>query len=327
MSAGFAVEVADLRGYADLVGRAGTDMSRVAGYAESNVTDGDFGRILEVITGDYEALIPTFHSVLRADGDRLGRVSTALDATRRTYVDADARAAQGFGIGRAIADDGSADGFGDMARVGSIPAPSLAGVVLPEVSFGFVLDKVCDLIVWVGGPDPREHVTRWIAGDIDKASLQASAWEHASDCVKSAEKNLTHGRGQILATWTGDAATASAATVEKWIASLGDQSQGMRSMSGHLRDMVVQAVDMAQVVVDIIKTVISIVSAALSSAYIPGWGQWKAIKTVKEAITLVNNARKVISAFWNALTMIKDYIVSLVHSFSITDLPPAPTAP
>lgn len=55
--------------------------------------------------------------------------------------------------------------------------------------------------------------------------------------------------------------------------------------------MIGQAVQMAQVVVDIIKTVISIVSAALSSAYIPGWGQWKATKTVKEAITLVNNAR------------------------------------
>jgi hypothetical protein len=88
--------------------------------------------------------------------------------------------------------------------------------------------------------------------------------------------------------------------------------------------MIRQAVDMAQVVVDIIKTVISLASAALSSAYIPFWGQWKLIKSAKEALTLINNARKVIQAFWNALVMIKDGIVMVAHSFSIDALPPAP---
>lgn len=83
---------------------------------------------------------------------------------------------------------------------------------------------------------------------------------------------------------------------------------------------------MAQVVVDIIKTVISLVSAALSSAYIPGYGQWKAISTVKEAWTLVNNARKVITTFWNALVMIKDCIVMAVMAFNVESLPAAPSA-
>ena len=84
---------------------------------------------------------------------------------------------------------------------------------------------------------------------------------------------------------------------------------------------------MAQVVVDIVKTVISLVSAALSSAYIPFWGQAKLIKTAKEAITLINNARKVITVFWNALNMVKDGFLMIVHAFGVEKLPAAPTTP
>ena len=172
--------------------------------------------------------------------------------------------------------------FHDARAAGSIPAPSISGDVLPEVSFGYLLDKCCDLIVWVGGPDPREYVTQWIAGDVGKASLQAEAWEHLSVCVDSVQRNLDAGLSRIGQTWAGGAAQNAAARTTSWIEALATQSTSCTSLAGHLRDMVEQAVQMAQVVVDIIKTVVSIVTAALSSAYIPGWGQWKAIKTVKD---------------------------------------------
>lgn len=319
------VDLSSLGAWSHQVERAGSHLDRAAGYGRAHIGDGDFGRILELITGDYEALISTFHNILETDADRLASFASALDLTREDFAETDAQVAQTFGAGAAIVDGGPSS-FPDSHSAGSIPAPSTTGETLPEVSFGFLLDQCCDLIMWVGGPDPREHVTKWIAGDIEKASLQAEAWEHLSQCVDFVQRNLDAGLSRIGQTWGGGAAQNASARTTSWVEALATQSTACSSMAGHLRDMIDQAVQMAQVVVDIIKTVISLVTAALSSAYIPGWGQWKAIKTVKEAITLVNNARKVITVFWNAITMVKDGIIMIINHFSIDALPPEPAA-
>lgn len=320
-----AVDLSALGGWATQVERASRHVGRAETYARSHIADGDFGRILEVITDEYETLIPSFHSVLAADEQRLAGFAAALEATRDDLAETDAQVAQDFGIGARILDSGNTHSP-DVRAAGSIPAPSNNGVDLPEVSFGYLMDKCCDLIVWVGGPDPREHVTKWIAGDVGKASLQAAAWDHLSDCLESVQRNLDSGDGRVAQTWKGGAAANAQARAASWVGALATQSSSCASMAGHLRDMADQAVQMAQVVVDIIKTVISMVSAALSSAYIPGWGQWKAIQTVKEAIVMVNNARKVITMFWNAITAVKNYIIAVVNAFSITELPAEPVA-
>ncbi|HXH79794.1 hypothetical protein [Nocardioides sp.] len=319
------VDLSNLRAWSNQVERAGSHLGAAADYGRSHISDGDFGLILELITADYEALISSFHTVLDTDAEQLASFASALDMTRDDFAETDAQVAQTFGVGAAIV-DGGGNNFPDSRPAGSIPAPSTSGDVLPEVSFGFVLDQCCDLLMWVGCPDPREYVTKWIAGDIGKASLQAEAWEHLSGCVDAVQRNLDSGLDRIGQTWAGGAAQNASARAASWIEALATQSASCSAMAGHLRDMIDQAVQMAQVVVDIIKTVISLVTAALSSAYIPGWGQWKAIKTVKEAIPLINNARKVITVFWNAITMVKDGIIMIINAFSIDALPPAPTA-
>jgi hypothetical protein len=196
----------------------------------------------------------------------------------------------------------------------------------PEVSFGFIFDKICDLVTWVGGPDPREYVTKWIAGDLDKAARHVAAWRAVAACCDVVEQNLAWGRKSIAGTWTGSAADAARSHVERWGASLTEQAGAMRTMGDHLWDMVGQAVQMAQVVVDIIRTVISFLSAALSNASIPFYGQWKLIQSVKEAITMINSARKVINAFWQMLNLLIDTIQMCVNAFTATKLPPAPAA-
>jgi uncharacterized protein YukE len=325
------VEISDLRGWAQQVGRAGKDLGAAHGYATGNIGDADFGRILEIITSDYAALIPKFHAVLQADGGGLDAAGGALTATANDYKRMDERSRNHFtklpgGETAHTVDDGVANGFDDVTpATAKLVPPEDGGTTLPEVSFGWLLDKVCDLIVWVGGPDPREYVTKWIAGDIKKAARHVSAWQHVADCADAAQANLDSGRAAIGRTWKGSAATASSGHMDKWDKALTDQGSAMRKVSAHLKDAIDQAVKMAQVVVDIIKTVISLVSAAWSGASIPFYGQWKLIKTVKEAITMVNSARKVIQVFWNAMNMIKALIVASVNVFSVDALPSAPS--
>lgn len=327
MSAELAVELADLRGWAGQVGRSGTDCDGLADYLSTNVPDGDFGRILSLITGPYEAMATGVRQGLATDGERLGLFGTSLTAVGNDLARTDARVAQDFGVGTRITDDGRASGaFADQGAT-TAGAPSGGGESLPEVSFGWLFDKACELISWVGGPDLREWVTEQIAGDVGKASLQASAWTNAADAARACGGNLGRGDAAIREVWTGRAAAAAGAYLDQWLSALERQAAAMDQIGGYLRDMVQQAVDMAQVVVDIVKEVMSIISAGWSMASIPIYGEIKLVEKVKDAIKLVNDARKVITVFWNALTMVIDGIEMTVHAFEAESLPSAPSLP
>lgn len=327
MAAELTVELADLRGWSGQVGRAGDDCAELASYVGTYVPDGDFGRILSLITGDYESMARTVQQALVTDGQRLDATGDSLRAVGRDFAETDAHVAQDFGVGARITDDGSAAAaFSDTGSIlASCPAGN--GAELPEVSFGWLFDKACELISWVGGPDLRAWVTDQIAGDVGKASMQSAAWSQAADAMRRIEADLERGEGAIARTWHGDAATAASAYLDQWLASLRSQASGMDRISGYLHDMVGQAVDMAQVVVDIVKEILSIISAGWSMAAIPIYGEIKLVDKVKDAIKLVNDARKVITVFWNALKMVIDGIKMTIHAFQAESLPAAPALP
>ncbi|MCW2793040.1 MAG: hypothetical protein JWO76_2138, partial [Nocardioides sp.] len=261
MTAELAVELADLRGWAGQVGRAGTDCGGLSGYLATNVPDGDFGRILSLITGPYEGMATSVREGVATDGDRLGLFGTSLTAVGRDLARTDSQVAQDFGKGARITDDGRASSAFSDDGAATPAAPSGGGESLPEVSFGWLFDKACELISWVGGPDLREWVTEQIAGDVEKASLQASAWGNAADAMRGCGGNLTRGDAAIRGVWTAQAANAAGTYLDEWHTSLEKQAAAMDQVSGYLHDMVQQAVDMAQVVVDIVKEIMSIISA------------------------------------------------------------------
>jgi uncharacterized protein YukE len=327
MAAELTVELADLRGWGGQVARSGDDCTALAAYVSSHVPDGDFGRILSLITGDYESMAHTVQQALVTDGQRLDQTGDSLRAVGRHFAETDSQVAQDFGVGARITDDGRAAGAFTDTGATAASCPSTSGATLPEVSFGWLFDKACELIDWVGGPDLRSWVTDQIAGDVGKASLQASAWGSAADAMRAIEGNLERGGGAIGQTWHGDAATAAGAYLDQWLASLRAQASAMDRVSGYLHDMVGQAVDMAQVVVDIVKEILSIISAGWSMAAIPIYGEIKLVDKVKDAIKLVNDARKVITVFWNALKMVIDGIKMTIHAFQAESLPAAPSLP
>ena len=93
------VELADLRGWADQVGRAGGDCEQLAGYLSTFVPDGDFGRLLSLLTPDYEALVVRVRDVLEVDGARLAGTRAGLRHVARRYERTDDRVARTFGGG------------------------------------------------------------------------------------------------------------------------------------------------------------------------------------------------------------------------------------
>lgn len=321
-----AVELSRLRGWGDQVGRAGATMSQMGAEASDHISDGDFGRMLELVTGDYESMLPAFHALLPEAGHRLDATAVALREVAADYAETDRQVAQSFGVGAAITDDGGAASSPDVAGT-ALSSPSGSGVQLPEVTFGFPFDQACDLLGAIGLPDPREYVTAWIVGDVAKADRQAACWDHYADVTDAVRQNLEHGNGAVAESWRGEAATRASATMDAWAAALAGHAGGMRDMGEHLRDMVQQALDVAQTIVDTVKFFISLMAAAWSNAYIPIYGQIKLVEKVRDAFRLINDARRVLMVFWTFLHVVKDVITSLVHVFTAQGLPETPALP
>ena len=120
------VELADLRAWAAQVERAAEAVSGIGGEATGTIADGDFGKILELITDDYESMLPTFHALLPEEGERLDRTADALREVARDLRDTDTRVAESFGGTGWVHDDHHAPGFDDVVDAGP-RCPSSAG--------------------------------------------------------------------------------------------------------------------------------------------------------------------------------------------------------
>ncbi|MGV9975185.1 WXG100 family type VII secretion target [Nocardia beijingensis] len=325
----FTVEVADLKGWAEQVGRAGTDLYAGHTYAQQNLAHAEFGKILELVVDEYSKLLPEVQSILQVDSERMDKTRLALiyaaDEYRRTDRNFAGEIAKLDDSPLVVVDDQVADGFDDLGSgAAHLVAPTVSTSALPSISLGWPINKAVRLIVNIGGPDVEATITSWIAGDIKSAGTQVSAWEHLSACIEAVRKNLEHGQAQISKTWTGKASAAEAAYFGKWNTALDNQKTATAKMGHYLRDAVDQAVDLAQVVVDTVLLVSGFLIAAWTNAAIPVFGQIKLIQSVREAWTMFNAARKVLLVFWSLLKTIKDFIVLCHTVLTSESLPAAP---
>ncbi|MEU1984339.1 WXG100 family type VII secretion target [Nocardia sp. NPDC019395] len=332
MASEIAVEISDLRGWYGQVGRSGGHLLEGHNYATRNINDPDFGRIMDLIKGDYEKLLPALHDMLLAAGQNMDRAKIVLETTANDYVDVDRQIAGSLAgldgnAGVSVIDDGVADGFGDLsAPTEHLKDPKRGDQKMPEVSFGIAWDRVCDLLVTLGASDPRETVATKLAGDIPKATGQADAWRMLAEFVGGVQGNLSSGQTSISKTWTGDASSAAAGHFRSWDTKFEQVESIMKRTSQSLDDAAKQAVDLAQVATDTFVLIVSVLVAAFTKASIPIYGQAYLAKKGWEAFKLYKNVVTVLNIFFTLLRTIKDLLVAAVGEFSRESLPKPPQA-
>lgn len=321
-----AVELSELRGYAALVARAADDCAAIAARARTDVADGDFGRILELVTYDYEALLPPCHQVLTEDGRRLDRTARTLHAVAVDLAETDHEVALAFGSRCRGAGRTVSSAFGDAVAV-RLPHLDPVHVALPVVHLGLPFDPVCDLAVRVGLPDPRQALLQCLVGDLTKAMTQAAYWQVYADGLQSIRANLARGATLVGATWEGLAADRAGATLHRWLDVLDDQSHTMHDLGSHLRGMVGEAVEVGRTVIDLLRCFVSTMTAAWANAYLPGVGEILLVRRLREAWHLIRNAQRVLAMFWSCLRLLSDVLRTTADGFAVTRLPAAPGLP
>ena len=178
MNAVMTVDLSELDAWSAQVQRASDDLSGIARNGGNALVQTDFGPILETMMGAYNALLPSVHQSLEDNGTGMRDHAEALRATARDFTlteDGVVRRHHATGVdGR----DGSSS-FWDVADT-TIRRAAPTESSLPQISFGFPYDTVCDLVRMLTGFDIRAELAEKIGGDVVGASIAGLVLRRAS---------------------------------------------------------------------------------------------------------------------------------------------------
>ncbi|CAB4695024.1 MAG: hypothetical protein F2667_03345 [Actinobacteria bacterium] len=319
------VDLPDLRGYAQLIDGLGFDLGTLQTQAETYCVDADFGKILEDLTSDYAALLPQLKELLGENEVLMKQYARALDIQVLDYERTDDGVAGSFGSDGIRGDTGTnTGGFAASSPIDWTASPYPSESSLPEVSFGFVFDRLAWALETFCNWDVRTEVTDWIAGDVVGLSTQAHCWQLIGQRLGDTDSSLSTGEIKIYDTWSGQAASAHASSMIGWSQALTSQSTGLADLGEHLRSLAAEAVNVAQMVVDCIRLAIDLITSAWALQYIPIYGQAKFIQKAWNAYKTASKATAYIRMLISALRVVKDYIVVLIDTLTPSMLPPKP---
>ena len=315
------VELPELRGYANVLDDVSRDLGGCENLASSYCVDSDFGKIVEDLASEYGTLLPQLKELLTENETVMREYAVAVDRSASDFETTDDGVASRFQGDGIDASQGTAPYT--LTSVGSsTPYASEGG--LPEVSFGFLFDKLAWALEEFCGWDIRGAVTDWIAGDVRGLSTQANCWEIVGQRLDTTKGNLTTADLRVGKTWNGQAANSHASGMITWDMALDSQAQGFKDLGESLKSLAKEAVNVAQLVVDCIRLAVDLIASAWALQYIPVYGQVKFIQKAWDAYKRAQKALAYLKMIISALRATKSLVVVMIDSFTPTMLPGKP---
>ncbi len=313
MSAVMTVDLSELDAWSAQVQRASDDLTGIGRNGAANLRVTDFGPILEVMMGAYNSLLPSVHQTLEANGNGMRDHAEALKATSRDFTLTESGVVSRHQASAIDGRDGSSL-FCD-ARDTTIRRAGPTETSLPQVSFGFPYDTVCDLIKMFTGFDIRAELAEKIGGDVVGASSQGSSFGSLGTSMTNVASNLDSGASTISGSWSGTASQAAVGQMGTWVGMLNDQAGQLVQMGQNLVQICRDAWQTALSVVQCIKSAVQTVSSALATASIPGVGWARIAQAVMQAFQAVMKAYKTIMKLINVLEQVKSLIETVKNFF------------
>ncbi|SDJ66344.1 hypothetical protein SAMN04487820_101135 [Actinopolyspora mzabensis] len=161
------------------------------------------------------------------------------------------------------------------------------------------------------GWSPAQELLEWVGGNWGQLLSLRDTWENLAKANLDLKENLESGLGALEPLWEGNAATAFENHMGQWNSALEQNHDACIAIRDKLIDLAENAQQTVDMVIQTILTVASIVTAALSSFSIPVYGQGKAIKAVWDTVKLINDVRKVVTAFINLVKYANEFFQSV----------------
>ena len=163
------------------------------------------------------------------------------------------------------------------------------------------------------GWSPAQELLEWVGGNWGQLLSLRDAWDSVALASDDLGKNLVHGSTQLDQTWGGRAAQAFDAHMAKWEAAFQQNYEACIAIRDKLTDLAENAKQIVDQIIQTILTVASMVMAALASFYIPVYGQARAIQAIWQTIKLINDVRKVVTAFIQMVKLAVEFFQSMTE--------------
>ncbi len=331
MTAVMTVDLSELDAWAAQVQRASDDLSGIARNGGNHLVQTDFGPILETMMGAYSSLLPSVHRSLEDNGTGMRDHAEALRATARDFTLTEDHVVRRHNATGVDGRDGSSS-FWDVADT-TIRRAGPTETSLPQISFGFPYDTVCDLVRMLTGFDIRAELAEKIGGDVVSASAQGSSFGSLGGSMTGVAANLRSGGQTVSKSWQGGASDAAIGQIGTWVGSLEMQAGQLVQMGQNIVQVCRDAWQTALSVVQCVKSAVQTVSSALATMSIPGVGWARVVQAVFQAFQAVMQAYRALMKLINVLEQVKSFIQSVKNFFDgdvapvSTPAPVAPTAP
>ena len=313
MNAVMTVDLSELDAWSAQVQRASDDLTGIARNGGTGLVQTDFGPILETMLGAYHALLPSVHQSLEDNGAGMRDHAEALRATARDFTLTEDGVVRRHNAHGTDGRDGSSSFF-DVADT-TIRRVAPTETSLPQISFGFPYDTVCDLVRMLTGFDIRSELAEKIGGDVVGASTQGSCFGGLGTSMKGVADNLQSGGQTVAKTWQGGAADAAISQIGAWVGSLDTQAARLVQMGRTIVQICRDAWQTALAVVQCVKSAVQTVSSALATMSIPGVGWARVVQAVFQAFQAVMKAYKAIMKLINVLKQVKSFIETVKRFF------------
>jgi hypothetical protein len=328
MNAVMTVDLSELDAWSAQVQRASDDLAGIARNGAHGLVQTDFGPILETMMGAYHALLPSVHQSLEDNGAGMGDHAEALRATARDFTLTEDGVARRHHAHAVDGRDGSSS-FWDVADT-TIRRAAPTESSLPQISFGFPYDTVCDLVRMLTGFDIRAELADKIGGDVVGASTQGSCFGSLGRSLSGVSANLQSGGRTISQSWQGGASDAAIAQIGTWVGSLDRQAGQLVQMGQTVVQVCRDAWQTALAVVQCVKSAVQTVSSALATMSIPGVGWARVVQAVFQAFQAVMKAYQALTRLIGILQQVKSFIGTVKSFFdgdtATVSTPTAPTS-
>ncbi|HEY0638313.1 MAG TPA: WXG100 family type VII secretion target [Pseudonocardiaceae bacterium] len=213
-------------------------------------------------------------------------------------------------------------GYADVADVPALLAPpaSFQDEMNQQIDdMGGKLGLIDDIWQFFFGWSLLRRIMEPITGDWGALRSAADGWDKLGAAAEGLGANLESITAELDGTWDGAASEAFTAFMARWAEAMTAEAQAARDMSVKVNDAADHVHTAFEVIVTTLNLVVDIILTAMRLVSIPVYGQIKAIKKAKEALTAVYKIFSLIKGLFDVVESFIEYVEALKRAWDETN--------
>ncbi|TDP97127.1 hypothetical protein [Labedaea rhizosphaerae] len=317
MGESFSVKPEYVAGYGKLVKTVGIDqVAKIGGFGRDHArSDGGFTGLMELIKDPVDTYADKLGDRFYSRGLNAAYTGDELNRAAWAYTGADKYSYTEFNDV-----NGALTGYRDFEHPAAFPAGTdpTAGLHAPAQQdadirallddVGGTINAVDDVINFVTGWSPVSEIVEPLSGKWTALTQKGEVLALCGDAAETASDNLTSALPRLDEHWDGGAAQEFTAYLGHLTDAISYEGPLNRTVGEIYKSVATEIEKVAKFMVEVLGKAVDKIKDAVASAWIPLWGEYKAYKTVREVIDIIQKAKKLVDELRTAIEEVKTVV-------------------